>query len=88
MMRVAAVTIKERKKTAPEAGIMAMAMSLDFTKLLLRSTRKTTPMAYSSEEKMTLAVQSMEKRPTHPRTSGPLGNRLDFFKNQQARLGK
>src|SRR4030042_1071298 len=63
-----AVTIKVRKKIRAEAGIMDNASSLDFKKYLLRSTRKTTPMANSREEKMMLAVQIIERIPTHPST--------------------
>ena len=48
---------------------MDRARSLDFKRFLLFSTRKTTPMAYSREEKMTLAVQIIERIPTHPNTS-------------------
>src|SRR4030042_3503482 len=63
-----AVTKKVRKKINAEAGIMDNANSLDFKKFLLRSTLKTSPMANSKEEKMMLAVQIMERTPTHPST--------------------
>jgi hypothetical protein len=63
-----AVTNMERMKRAPAAGNRPRARSFDFNRFLLFSTRKTTPMAYSREEKMTLAVQTMERIPTHPNT--------------------
>ena len=47
---------------------MDKASNLDFKKLLRDSTRKITPMVNSREEKITLAVQIMDRKPTHPKT--------------------